>query len=168
MTLRLRLTKNQQAAIASANAPTLEADENVKEDFYAQLETILSETPTEDKIILMGDFTAHVGRDSDLRKGTIGKEGVVKSNSNGILLLTKCAEHELITNTLFQQKEKFKTSWRHPWSKRWHLLDYVIVRARDRSDVLLTRAMTSADDHWTDHRLIRSTMKIKIAPKWRL
>ncbi|KAG6931029.1 craniofacial development protein 2, partial [Chelydra serpentina] len=90
-------------------------------------------------------------------------------SSNGILLLTKCAEDELIiTNTLFRQKEKFKTSWRHPRSKHWHLLDYIIVRARDRSDVLLTRAMTSADDCWTDHHFIRSTMKIKIAPKWRL
>lgn len=102
MTLRLRLTKNQQATIVSAYEPTMDANEDEKEDFYSQLETILSETLKKDRIILLGDFSACVGRDSDLWKGTIRKEGVGQNNSNGILLLTKCAEHELIiTNTLF-------------------------------------------------------------------
>uniref|UniRef100_A0A803TFN5 Endonuclease/exonuclease/phosphatase domain-containing protein n=1 Tax=Anolis carolinensis TaxID=28377 RepID=A0A803TFN5_ANOCA len=150
-------------------APTLDADEDIKENFYCQLDTVLLEIPKEDKIILLGDFNARVGRDSDLWPGIIGKDGVGNSNSNGILLLTKCGGHNLvITNTLFRQKNKLKTSWKHPRSKHWHLLDYVITRARDRRDVLLTRAMTGADDCWTDHRLIRSTMAIKIVPKRRL
>ena len=33
----------------------------------------------------------------------------------------------------------------HPRSKHWHLLDYIIVRQRDKSDVLDTRAMRCAD-----------------------
>ncbi|KAM9148948.1 uncharacterized protein ACDP82_006090 [Pangshura tecta] len=61
MTLQLRLTKNQQATIVRVYALTLDTNENVKEDFYSQLETILSETPTEDKIILLGDFNARMG-----------------------------------------------------------------------------------------------------------
>ncbi|CAI5799473.1 Hypothetical predicted protein [Podarcis lilfordi] len=36
---------------------------------------------------------------------------------------------------------------------------------RNRRDVLLTRTMTSADDCWTDHRLIHSMMAIKIIPQ---
>uniref|UniRef100_G1KYM6 Endonuclease/exonuclease/phosphatase domain-containing protein n=1 Tax=Anolis carolinensis TaxID=28377 RepID=G1KYM6_ANOCA len=168
-TLRINLAKNQQATIICTYAPTLDTDEDIKEIFYCQLDTILSEIPKEDKIILLGDFNARVGRDSDLWPGIIGKDGVGNSNSNGILLLTKCGEHNLvITNTLFRQKNKLKTSWKHPRSKHWHLLDYVITRARDRRDVLLTRAMTGTDDCWTDHRLIRSTMAIKIVPKRRL
>ncbi|CAI5775911.1 Hypothetical predicted protein [Podarcis lilfordi] len=140
----------------------------LKNFFYSQLDTVLSETPKEDKIILPGDFNARVGRDFDLWPGTIGK-GVGKSNQNGILLLTICAVHNLaITNTLFRQKNKFKTSWRHPQSNHWHLLDYVIVCAKDRRDVLLTRAMASADNCWTDQRLIQSTMAIKITPQRRL
>ncbi|CAI5799366.1 Hypothetical predicted protein [Podarcis lilfordi] len=100
-TLRIKLTKNQQATIISAYAPTLDADEDIKEIFYCQLDAILSETPKEDKIILLGDFNARVGGDFDLWPGTIGKEGVGNSNQNGILLLTICAAHNLITKTLF-------------------------------------------------------------------
>uniref|UniRef100_G1KWH0 Endonuclease/exonuclease/phosphatase domain-containing protein n=1 Tax=Anolis carolinensis TaxID=28377 RepID=G1KWH0_ANOCA len=168
-TFRINLAKNQQATIICAYAPTLDANEDIKENFYCQLDTILSEISKEDKIIFLVDFNARVGQDSDLWPGIIGKDGVRNRNSNGILLLTKCGEHNLvITNTLFRQKNKLKTSWKHPWSKHWHLLDYVITRARDRRDVLLTRAMTGANDCLTDHRLIGSTMAIKIAPKRRL
>lgn len=42
------------------------------------------------------------------------------------------------------------------------------LRAKDRHDVLLTRAMMSANDCWTDHRLIHSMMAIKIIPQHRL
>ena len=86
---------------------------------------------------------------------TIGKDGVANIKSNSVLLLSKCAEHNLtITKTLLCQKNKLKTSWMCARSKQWHLIDYIIVRAKDRRDVLNTKAMISADDCCTDHRLI--------------
>lgn len=125
MTIRLILGSNQVAALISAYAPTLDAQDEVKEAFYADLDKILSEVPKEDKLILLGDFNARVGRNHHLWSSMLGREGVGNTNSNGILLLTKCSEHNLvITNTLFHQKTKFKTSWMHPRSKLWHLIDY--------------------------------------------
>ncbi|XP_076031048.1 uncharacterized protein LOC143019264 [Oratosquilla oratoria] len=166
MTLQIQLQKNQSTTIISAYAPTLDAEDEVKEYFYAQLDNIISSIPKNDKINLLGDFNTRVGRDHNLWKGIIGKEGVGKVNANGTLLLTKCAEHDLvITNTLFRQKNKCKVSWQHPRSKHWHLIDYVIVRARDQQDVLKTTVAMGTDDCWTDHRLISSTMSMKIRPK---
>ena len=54
----------------------------------------------------------------------------------------------------------------HPRSKHWHLIDYVIVRQRDRQDVRVTKAMCGAEC-WTDHRLIISKINIRILPKRR-
>lgn len=83
----------------------------MKESFCGQLERILSGIPNGDKIVLLGDFNARIRRDNRVWNGVLGKEGVGNVNSNGILLLTKCAEHNLvIMNTLFQQKDKFKVS----------------------------------------------------------
>ncbi len=159
MTIRLVLANNLIATVVSAYTPTLNSEEEVKETFYACLDETLSRIPKEDKIILLGDFNARVGRDQHLWKGTIGKEGIGNINTSGVMLLSNCVKHDLIiTNTLFRQKNKFKASWRHPRSKQWHLIDYVIVRARDVRDVNNTRTMVGADDCWTDHRLIRSTM----------
>ena len=115
--------------------------------------------------MLLGDFNARVGKDQQVWKKIIGKDGTGKVNSNGEMLLTKCAEHGLtITNTLFRQKDSFKTSWRHPRSGHWHLIDFIIVRQDDATDVHVTRAMKSTDACWTDHRLILSKMKIQIQP----
>ena len=56
-----------------------------------------------------------------------------------------------------------KTSWMHPRSKHWHLIDYVIVRRRDLNEVQITRAMRGAECS-TDHCLIRSTLRLTILP----
>lgn len=56
------------------------------------------------------------------------------------------------------------STWMHPRSKHWHLIDYVLVRQRDLRDVLHTRVMPSADCH-TDHRLVRCKLRLHFKPK---
>ena len=63
--------------------------------FYDDLDNVISATPRTDKLILLGDFNARVGTDHQTWEGVIGPEGVGKCNSNGLLLLRKCAEHDL-------------------------------------------------------------------------
>ena len=54
----------------------------------------------------------------------------------------------------------------HPCSKHWHLIDYVIVRRKDRQDVRVTKNMCGADC-WTDHRLVVSKLNLLIQPvRW--
>ena len=124
--------------------------------------------PPTDKIVLLGDFNTRVGCDAAHWNGVIGKNGVGKANSNGLLLLSLCTRYKLvITNTLFRLKNKYKTTWCHPRSKHWHLLDYVIVRAKDQHDVRITRTMRGADECWTDHPLVRSVLNMSLKKKVR-
>ena len=110
---------------------------------------------------------ARVGTDHQTREGVIRTEGVGKCNSNGLLLLRKCALHKLrITNIVFRQPTRRKTSRMHPRSKHWHLIDYVIVRRKDRQDVKVTKTMCCADC-WTGHRLIVSKLNLCIQPERR-
>ena len=163
MTLRLPLSGNKHATIVSAYAPTMTNPDEVKDKFYNDLDDIISATPRTDKLILLGDFNARVDTDHQTWEGVIGPEGVGKCNSNGLLLLRKCAEHDLITITVFRLPNRNQTSWMHPRSKHWHLIDYVIVRRTDKQDVRVTKTMCGADC-WTDHRLVVSKLNLRIQP----
>lgn len=164
MMVRTAISKGRYATIISAYAPSMTNDDATKEKFYSDLDMLLRQTPKEDKIILIGDFNARVGTDKPAWPGTLGQHGVGKMNENGLLLLSKCKEHDLtITNTLFQLPLAQKTTWMHPRSKHWHLIDYVIVRRRDIRDVVITRVMRGAECQ-TDHMMLRCKLKMSIKP----
>ena len=162
--LRFPLHPSRHVTVISAYAPTLTSSDEVKDSFYKELDRMVKATPTSDKLLLLGDFNARVGNDCRNWKGVLGHHGTGKMNTNGLRLLSFCAENDLtITNTLFRQADKYKTTWMHPRSKQWHLIDYVISRRRDIQDFKITRAMRGAEC-WTDHRLVRSILALHIAP----
>ena len=81
----------------------------MKEQFYEDHRSILAKVPSTDKILLLGDFNARVGNNSDAWPSVIGCHGNGKINSNGLLLLSLCSEFELsITNTMFRLQNKYK------------------------------------------------------------
>ena len=68
-----------------------------------------------------------------------------------------------ITNSIFHQADKYKTTWMHPRPKQWHLIDFVVIKQRVIQGMWITNAMCGAEC-WTDHRLVRSFLKLCIAP----
>ena len=164
MTLQLPLGHKKSATLISVYAPTMTNPDDIKDKFYEELDAIIATVPQSDKLIVLGDLNARVGTDHSIWEGIIGRHGTGKCNSNGLLLLKMCATHDLvITNTLFRLPTRNKTSWMHPRSRHWHLIDFVIIRKRDRRDVRVTKAMCGADC-WTDHRLIVFKFKLRILP----
>ena len=100
MTMRIPLTKDRNATIVSAYAPTMTNHEENKETFYSQLKGTLRNIPSTDKLLLIGDFNTRIGRENDKWPSVLDKYGIEKCNSNGELLLALCTEFDLIvTNT---------------------------------------------------------------------
>nr|VZI35622.1 unnamed protein product [Spirometra erinaceieuropaei] len=167
MSLRQPLWGGKFATIISAYAPTMTNPDAVRDKFYEDLHALLATVSKADKLIVLGDFNARVGTDHTAWRGVLGPHGLRGSNDNGLLLLRTCAEHRLtLTNTFFCLPVREKSTWRHPRSRQWHLLDYVLVRRRDQRDVLVTKAIAVADG-WTDHRLVISKMRIRLQPRRR-
>lgn len=163
MTMQLNLDDSCKATFISVYAPTMMATTDEKDQFYENLDQVIANVPRNHKLFLMGDFNARVGRDNVVWDRVIGCHSVGNMNSNGLLLLQLCTQHELVlTNTLFQQPNKYKTTWQHPRSKHWHMLDYIVVRQRDVSDVHITRALRGSGV-WSDHNLVRSKVLLQPA-----
>ena len=164
MTLRIPLTKEKYATFISAYAPTLTNSDEAKEKFYEELRSILLKIPPNDNIFLLGDFNARVGNESTAWPKVLGKHLCGKMNTNGLLLLSLCSEFRLsITNSHFQLPNRLKGTWRHPRSKHWHTLDYVITRQTYQCHVNITRAHRGTEC-WSDHRLVRSKFNM-VSPK---
>ena len=96
MTLRRPISGKRHATIVSVNALTMTNPDEVKDKFYDDLDSVISATLRTDKLILLGDFNTRVGTGHQTWEGVIGTEGIGKCNSNGLLLLKKCEEHELL------------------------------------------------------------------------
>ncbi|BHF72905.1 hypothetical protein SprV_0401597600 [Sparganum proliferum] len=167
ISLRLPLWGGKFATIISAYAPPMTSPEAARDKFYEDLHALQATVSKADKLVVLGEFNAHVGTDNAAWRGVLGPHGLRGSNDNGQLLLRTCTEHRLIlTNTFFCLPEREKATWRHPRSRQWHLLDYVLVRRRDQRDVPVTKAIADADG-WTDHRLVISKMRIRLQPRRR-
>ena len=75
----------------SVYAPTLLADISVKEQFYGELEQLLRHVSPSDKLLVLGDFNARVGREHQLWPSVMGKHSHGVTNTNGDMLLQLCA-----------------------------------------------------------------------------
>ena len=133
MTVRLSLSNDNCDTIIGVYDPTMTNPDENKKAFYNQLASVLSGIPRTNKLLLIGDFNARIRRDNDKWPLVVGKRGIGKCNSNGELLLALCSEFELIvTNTMFKQNDERQTTWMHPRSKQWHMIDFIITRCRDK------------------------------------
>ena len=130
------------ATIISVYAPTHRSSQGKKDEFYADLQKSLDGVDRNDVLLLLGDFNARVGSNEKFTgmsswDGVKGCHGVGKMNESGEALLSFCALNELvIMNTTFEKKDIHKYTWQHPGSKKWHCIDYVIMRQAQRKFLL--------------------------------
>ena len=62
MTMRLPLSKDNFVTVISVYAPTMTNPDENKDAFYNKLASVLSGIPRTDKLLLIGDFNARIGR----------------------------------------------------------------------------------------------------------
>ena len=94
----------------------------------------------------------------------IGKFNVDQLNENDTNLMDFCLYNNLIiTNTFFDHKPIHQTSWMHPASRKWHMLDYTLVNKKYRSSVENVRVLRrAASAIGTDHHLMRVKVKLHL------
>ena len=69
MMMRLPFSNGQKfITIISAYAPTMTNQDEVNNKFYEDVNVIITTVPSVDKLIILGDFNARVGSDSNTWK----------------------------------------------------------------------------------------------------
>lgn len=80
-------------AIIQVYAPTNEAEDQEKDDFYKQLQKIVDKVHCHDMLLVVGDWNAIVGEKQVEEKGIVGAFGMAGERSdNGERMVSLCTK----------------------------------------------------------------------------
>ena len=155
------------AVYSPINPQTKEMDYEC-DKFYADLQDTVNEISSKDMLIIMGNLNAHIGKSQLSQQQSItcsiGPFTVDVTNENGTKLIDFCEMNNiLLSNTFFTHKTIHQTSWIHPRSKKWHMIDYTLVNKKFRTiveDVRMFRR--AAGVIGTDHHLMRAKFRMHL------
>lgn len=156
-------SKHFNISIISAYAPTLAAEDEIKDAFYDQLQSTLDKLSKRDLILLMGDMNAKVGKEIDAYSPAIGKHSLHDmSNENGIRLISFANANEMvISGTTFPHKDIHKGTWTSPGNLYVNQIDHILTKTRYRKYIQDVRVQRGADID-SDHYMVAVWMKAKL------
>nr|KAG5706894.1 hypothetical protein BaRGS_021400 [Batillaria attramentaria] len=146
--------KDIQLNIIQCYAPTNDAEEEKKDDFYQQLQTVIDRGGAKDMTILMGDFNAKIGSDNTGYENTMGTHGLGQMNENGERFADLCALNQLVIGgSIFPHKRIHKATWRSPDHVTENQIDHICISRKFRRSWRDVRVMRGADVS-SDHHLL--------------
>lgn len=152
--------------IIQCYAPTNDSEEDVKEDFYNRLLTIIQACPRRNIIVTMGDFNAKIGSNNQGYEEIMGKQGLGEMNENGERFANLCATTNLVIGgSFFQHKRIHKATWVSPDLMTENQIDHVCIGKKFRRSLEDVRVRRGADVA-SDHHLLGARMKLKLRRNW--
>ena len=157
--------------LVSAYAPIGTADEEVWDDFFANLNQCIARKPRDDILLIgsdtnssMGCRESRVGQASAHQQHPLGQFGLKHTNNSGDRFASYLAINNFLAITTFFRKRQYGT-WIHPRSKLPHQIDHFITAGGDFCrfiDAGLTEPLLDSD-----HRAIRCKLRVMLRLKRR-
>src|SRR6478609_2203023 len=111
-------------------APTTAASEREINEFYNLLQEEVSAVARGDKLILIGDFNANVGKADGATAGkAIGQHGYGNRKARGDILVDFCILNNLFTTKTFFRQAKVSRclTWEAPGGRYRNQIDFIIA-----------------------------------------
>ena len=154
--------KNINLHITQCYAPTNDADDEKKDEFYLQLQAIVEKASTKDMIMMMGDFNAKIGSDNTGYEDTMGTHGLGVMNDNGERFADLCASNQLVIGgSIFPHKRIHKATWISPDHVTENQINHICISRKFRrawQDVRVRRGV----DVPSDHHLLLTTVRLRL------
>jgi hypothetical protein len=140
--------------VLNIHAPTQDKIDDVKDNFYEELERVLDQFPKYHMKTVFGDLNAKVGKE-DIFIPTIWNESLHEiSNGNGVRVVNSSTTKNLtVTSTMFSHRYIHKYTCASPNGKPHNQIDQNLVDRRRHSNGLYVRSYGAANCD-TEHFLV--------------
>lgn len=160
------LHRHGKLSITVAYAPTNDASEEEKDNFYLLLHSELQSIPRHNVSVVLTDGNATVSAHSrDMFHPPVSGNSFVDlaTNDNGERLLDLCsAVDHCIADTWFPRKRIHHWTWYSNDGVTRRALDHVLICRRWRSAVTNCRVYRGAQLGNTDHRMLVATLRLRL------
>jgi len=120
--------KYNNITLKNAYAPTEDKTEEIKEQFYDDLQIMVDKVPKSDLTIILGDVNAKLGKEPAYQKLTGEHTLHEEINRNGELLCDFAASNKMIVmSTQFQHKQIHKGTWRSPDQNTINQIKHILI-----------------------------------------
>ncbi|VDO94057.1 unnamed protein product [Schistosoma margrebowiei] len=152
--------------IIQCYAPTNDSNDDVKDQFYDRLQSIIEICTRKDLIILMGDLNAKVGIENTGYEDIMGRHGLGERKENGERFANLCAFNKLVRgSTIFPHKRIHKATWISPDNTTGNQIDHICITKEFRRTVEDMRTRRGADIP-SDHHLVVANLKLELKKNW--
>ncbi|XP_070010962.1 uncharacterized protein [Nicotiana sylvestris] len=145
--------------VISAYAPQVGLDQEIKKQFWEDLDEMVRSMPHTEKLFIGGDFNGHIGASDRGYDDVHGGYGFGDRNEGGNSLLDFARDFDLvIANSSFPNREEHLVTFRNSMGKTQ--IDYLLCRKCDKG--LCTDCKVIPSEHLTTlHRLLVMDLEIK-------
>jgi len=145
-------------------APTEDKEEEIKEQFYEELQQIQDKVPKHDVTIILGDMNAKLGRENVFSQ-VVGRHTLHDiSNENGEMVANYAISNDMfLASTNFQHKKIHIGTWTSPDHQTINQIDHIMVnknKMRVIHDVRSKRGYNCHSDHYLVHIKIKQKLII--------
>ncbi|VDO70628.1 unnamed protein product [Schistosoma margrebowiei] len=148
--------------IIQCYAPANDSNDDIKDQFYEWLQSIIEKCPRKDLTILMGDRNAKVGTDNTEYEDIMGRHGLGERDENGERFANLCAFNKsVIGNTIFPHKRIHKATWISMDHTTENQIDYICINEKFRMTMEDVRTRRGADIA-SDHHLVVANLKLNL------
>ena len=125
--------KDIRLNIIQCYAPTNDAEEEKKDDFYLQLQAVLDRRGAKDITILVGDFNAKIGMDNTGYEDIMGTHGLRQMNENGERFADRSVLNQLVIGgSFYPHKRIHEATWISPNGVTENQIDHICISRKFR------------------------------------
>ncbi|VDO51652.1 unnamed protein product [Schistosoma margrebowiei] len=143
-----------------------DGNDDIKDQFYERLQSIIEKCPSKDPTILMGDLNAKIGIENTGYEDIMGRHELGERNGNGERFANLCAFNKLVIGgTIFPHKRIHKATWISPDHTTENQIDHICINEKFRRTMEDVRTRRGADIA-SDHHLVVANLKLKLKKNW--